>query len=569
MAKKVLMPKLGLTMKTGKIVKWHVKEGDYVKKGQDLFDVENEKLTNTVQAPENGILAKIMLGEGESGEVLSPVGILAKEGEDISGMIEEAEPREEKKNREKKGKKVVVVGGGPGGYVAAIRAAQLGAQVTLIEKNKLGGTCLNIGCIPTKSLLHTAGLFSDLKTRGSEIGVAAEGLRVDYARMMAHKDAVVDQLVRGVEGLLRHNKVELVRGEAKFTGEGKMAYKDDKGRSNPVDADAVILATGSVNSMPPISGLKDNSACIDSTGALSLDELPKSMVIIGAGVIGMEMACVYGALGTKVTVVEALDHVLPMLDGSIAEVGVAHMKDEGIDVELNCPVQSVEKDGEGAVVVCKRDGEELTFKGEKVLVAVGRKANTGSLNLSRSGLSYNKKGEIRVNEKMETGIEGIYAIGDCVQGYAKLAHTASAMGEVAAENIMGEASVYDESSNPTAVYMEPEAVSVGITEEEAEAKGIAYKVGSFPMAANGRALILNGGEGLVKLIVGSDYGEILGMHIIGPHATDLIAEGALAIKLEATVDEIVGTIHGHPTVSEAVREAALNAVGRSIHMTND
>ena len=273
------------------------------------------------------------------------------------------------------------------------------------------------------------------------------------------------------------------------------------------------------------------------------------------------------AFGTKVTVVEAMDHMLPMLDGDLTKVGVKHMKKMGIEFHLESPVQAVEESPVGAKVVCKdKTGETVSFEAEKVLVAIGRKANTASLNLEAGKLD-NDRGRIIVNDKMETSVPGVYAIGDCVMGYAQLAHTASAMGEVAAENICGLEAHYDEKTNPTCVYMEPEAASVGLTEERAKAQGLAYKVGKFPLMANGKSLILNGGEGLVK-ILSSEGGAVLGMHIIGPRATDLISEGALAIRMGASVEDLISTIHSHPTVSEAVREAALNVEKRAIHTRN-
>ena len=260
--------------------------------------------------------------------------------------------------------------------------------------------------------------------------------------------------------------------------------------------------------------------------------------------------------------------MLPMLDGDLTAIGVAHMKKMGMEFNLECPVQAVEESPVGAKVICKnKAGETVSFEAEKVLVAIGRRANTASLNLE-AGQINNDRGRIVVNDKMETSVPGVYAIGDCVLGHAQLAHTASAMGEVAAENIMGQEAHYDEKTNPTCVYMEPEAASVGLTEEQCKAKGIDYKVGKFPMSANGKALILNGGEGLVKIIADAKYEEVLGMHIIGPRATDLIAEGALAIRLEATVEELITTIHSHPTVTETMREAALNVEKRAIHTKN-
>ena len=291
-------------------------------------------------------------------------------------------------------------------------------------------------------------------------------------------------------------------------------------------------------------------------------------MVIGGGVIGLELACAYAAFGTAVTVVEALDHILPMLDSDLTAAGMKRMRKLGIKLHTECPVQSVGACDAGAKVVCKdKNGETVSFEAEKVLVAIGRKANTASLNLEAGKLD-NDRGRIIVNDKMETSVPGVYAIGDCVMGHAQLAHTASAMGEVAAENIMGQEAHYDEKTNPTCVYIEPEAASVGLTEEQCKAQGLDYKVGKFPMSANGKALILNGGEGIVKIIAGKEFGEILGMHIIGPRATDLICEGALAIEGEMTLDEIIATIHSHPTVTETMREAALQAEKRAIHTSN-
>ena len=464
-------------------------------------------------------------------------------------------------------KNVIVIGGGPGGYVAAIRAAQLGASVTVVEKEHLGGTCLNVGCIPTKCLLRSAELLEDMCTRGAELGVKADDLTVDFPQVIAHKAQVSKQLTMGIAGLLKMNKIAKVDGEAVFTGEKAIRVKKADGTEEDMAADAIIVAAGSVNSQPPIPGLKENPNCIDSTGALSLETLPESMVVISGGVIGLELACAYAAFGTKVTVVEAMDHMLPMLDGDLTKVGVKHMKKMGIEFHLESPVQAVEESPVGAKVVCKdKTGETVSFEAEKVLVAIGRKANTASLNLEAGRLD-NDRGRIIVNDKMETSVPGVYAIGDCVMGYAQLAHTASAMGEVAAENICGLEAHYDEKTNPTCVYMEPEAASVGLTEERAKAQGLAYKVGKFPLMANGKSLILNGGEGLVK-ILSSEGGAVLGMHIIGPRATDLISEGALAIRMGASVEDLISTIHSHPTVSEAVREAALNVEKRAIHTRN-
>ena len=584
MATEVLMPKLGLTMTEGTIEEWKFKEGDTVKKGDILFSVATDKLTNDVEAEEDGTLLKILLPEGETAPCKSVIAWIGAAGEAVPDVAGAAAPAAAPAAPAATAapaaaapaaapaadgqKTIIVVGGGPGGYVAAIRAAQLGAKVTLVEREHIGGTCLNIGCIPTKCLLHSAELVSEIKDQGADIGVKVSGVEVDFPQVIAHKNAISKQLTQGVAGLLKQNKVARVDGEASFTGPKTLSVKKSDGSVEEMTADAIIVATGSVNAQPPIPGLKENPNCIDSTGALSLEKLPKSMVVIGGGVIGLELACAYAAFGTKITVVEALDHMLPMLDGDLTKIGVAHMKKMGMEFNLECPVQAVEASPVGAKVVCKnKAGETVSFEAEKVLVAIGRKANTASLNLEAAGLA-NDRGRIIVNDKMETSVPGVYAIGDCVMGYAQLAHTASAMGEVAAENICGVEAHYDEKTNPTCVYMEPEAASVGLTEEQCKAKGIDYKVGKFPLVANGKSLIINGGEGLVKIIADAKYEEVLGMHIIGPRATDLIAEGALALRLEATVDELISTIHSHPTVSESVRECALNVQKRAIHIKN-
>ncbi len=580
MATEVLMPKLGLTMTEGTIEAWKIQEGQPVKKGDVLFSVATDKLTNDVEADTDGILLKILLPEGETAACKSVIAYIGAEGEALPGAALAAAPAAGTASAAPAApvvpaaapaagpKSVIVVGGGPGGYVAAIRAAQLGAKVTVIEREHLGGTCLNVGCIPTKCLLHSAQLVSQIKEQGADIGVKVTGVEVDFPQVIAHKNAVSKKLTSGIAGLFKLNKVAKIDGEASFAARGRLSVKKAGGTTEEMTADAIILATGSVNSVPPIPGIKENPNCIDSTGALSLEALPKTMVVIGGGVIGLELACAYAAVGTKITVVEAMDHMLPMLDSDLTKIGVAHMKKMGMEFHLECPVQAVEASPMGARVVCKnKAGETVSFEAEKVLVAIGRKANTASLNLEAGGLN-NDWGRIIVNDRMETNVPGVYAIGDCVFGRAQLAHTASAMGEVAAENICGIPAVYDEKTNPTCVYMEPEAASVGLTEAQCKAKGLHYKVGKFPMSANGKALILNGGEGLVKIIADAKYGEVLGMHIIGPRATDLIAEGALAIRLEATIDELISTIHSHPTVTETMREAALNVEKRAIHTKN-
>ncbi len=574
MAYELKMPQLGLTMEEGTVSKWIKHEGDAVKVGDVVVEITTDKLTNEVASEVEGTMLKIVAQEGDDVPVKGTLAWIGAAGEAVPGAepapaavpFVPAAPAAPVKPAGDTN--IIVIGGGPGGYVAAIRAAQLGAKVTVVEREHLGGTCLNIGCIPTKCLLHSAELISQIKEQGADIGVKVSGVEVDFPQVIKHKNEISHKLTSGIAGLFKMNKVKKIDGEAKFVAPGKISVKKPDGSVEEMTADAIIVATGSVNSIPPIPGLRENPNCIDSTGALSLEKLPKSMVVIGAGVIGLELACAYAAFGTKITVVEALDHMLPMLDGDLTKIGLAHMKKMGMEFNMECPVQSVEDSPVGAKVVCRNKADQtVSFEAEKVLVAVGRRANTASLDLEAGKLD-NDRGRIIVNDKMETSVPGVYAIGDCVMGYAQLAHTASVMGEVAAENIMGIEAHYDQRTNPTCVYIEPEAASVGLTEEQCKEQGLDYKVGKFPMAANGKALILNGGEGLVKIIAGKEFGEILGMHIIGPRATDLIAEGALAIGEEMTLDEIISTIHSHPTVTEAMREAALQAEKRAIHTGN-
>lgn len=460
---------------------------------------------------------------------------------------------------------IIVIGGGPGGYVAAIRAAQLGAEVTLVEKNKLGGTCLNVGCIPTKALLHAAELMEET-SHAAEYGIKAKIEGYDWNQVLAKKSAVVSQLVGGVTGLLKVNRVKVVEGLASFSGKKALTVTKKDGTTEVLKADKIIIASGSVPAIPPIPGVKDNPACIDSTKALSLEAPPKSMLVIGGGVIGMELATAYSAFGTKVTVVEALPKLLPMMDGELTTMLWGIMAKRGVDIITEAKVSSVTGRAGGADVQVEVRGEKKTFQAEKVLVAVGRRTDTESLQLDKGDIRHDR-GRIQVNEYMETSVAGVYAIGDCL-GQIMLAHIASAQGEVAAENAMGHKGVFETKTNPSCVYTMPEFAGVGLTEESAKEKGIEYGVGSFPMFANGKALIANGGVGAVKILYGKKYNEVLGVHILGPRATDMIGEAALAIGLEATVEEIIQTIHAHPTVTEAVREAALAAQKRAIHIPN-
>ena len=568
MATEVLMPKLGLTMTEGTIEEWKFKEGDTVKKGDILFSVATDKLTNDVECEEDGTLLKILLPEGETAPCKSVIAWIGAAGEavpDAAGAAAPAAPAPAAPAAPAPAaapaaagqKTVIVVGGGPGGYVAAIRAAQLGARVTLVEREHLGGTCLNIGCIPTKCLLHSAELVSQIKDQGAEIGVETDGVRVNFPQVIAHKNAVSKQLTSGVAGLLKANKVVKIDGEASFTGPKTLSVKKSDGSVEEMTADAIIVATGSVNSQPPIPGLKENPNCIDSTGALSLEKLPKSMVVIGGGVIGLELACAYAAFGTKITVVEALDHMLPMLDGDLTAIGVKHMKKMGMEFNLECPVQAVEASPVGAKVVCKnKAGETVSFEAEKVLVAIGRKANTASLNLEAAGLA-NDRGRIIVNDKMETSVPGVYAIGDA-SAAVQLAHVAAAQGTDCVERMCGGKGSIDLNVIPSCIYSAPEIAAVGLAEAEAREQGIPAVSGKCTLFSNARTIIEDPGRCFMKLVARTDTHELIGAQLMCQHASDMISQLSTAMVNRLTVEQLLTVMRPHPSFEEALGEAVEN-----------
>ncbi len=556
MAKLMILPKLSVVMKEGTIINWYFKEGDEIKKGDVLYDVEAGKMGGSAESEEEGTLLKILVGVGEKAKCGEPVAIVGAAGEDFEDLIPK---KEENAEEDVKKVSVAVIGGGPGGYVAAIRAAQLGADVTLIEKSHIGGTCLNEGCIPTKALLHSAEIFEEAKN-GASAGVIASP-KLDFSKVMENKEAVVSRLVGGVNSLLKANGVKVIEGEASFVDKTTLSVKTKDGEQE-VKADKYIIAAGSVPAVVPIEGI-NSPQCIDSTGALSLDKVPESMAVIGGGVIGVEMATAYSTFGTKVTVIEMLPRLLMNIDEDAVKIIAESLEEKGVEIMTSTKVVSIADNGAKSSVKVEKDGKELFVEAEKVLVCIGRKAATASLNLEAAGIE-NERGIIKVNDHMETNVRNIYAIGDCTGG-VMLAHVASMQGETAAENALGEDSRYDGKTNPACVYTMPETASVGYTEESAKKEGISYTVGMFNLGGNGKSIIMNGGKGFVKVIAHSRSKKILGMQIIGPRATDLIAEGALAISMNAGIEDIIKTIHAHPTVAEAVREATLAVDSRAIH----
>lgn len=458
--------------------------------------------------------------------------------------------------------RIVILGGGPAGYVAAIRAAQLGAEVILVEKDKVGGTCLNRGCIPTKVLLHTTVEIENINKDFKEIGIDITGAEVNWKQLQKRKDKIINKLVAGVEGLLKSNKVVKIAGEGSFISTREIAVKNEAGETI-VEFDYAVIATGSKPVIIPLPGV-NLPGVITSDEVLSLDEVPKSMAIIGGGVIGTEIASVYSTLGCKVSIVEMLPNIVSNMDKDIVQSLKEKLINCGVDIYLNTKVVSISESSEGLHLNAVSPQGDLSIPAEKILLSIGRKPVTDNLSLENIGVKTDR-GRIPVNKNMQTNIENIYAVGDCTGGIM-LAHAASAEGTVAVEAIMRKKSQIDFKTIPYCVYTKPELAGVGLTEEQAIEKGYDVKVGSAPMYINGKSMIEGETGGIAKYVSDADTGEILGLHIAGPRATDLIVEGALAIRLEATVDEITSTIHAHPTVGEILHEAAHAVHGNAIHI---
>jgi len=457
---------------------------------------------------------------------------------------------------------VVIIGGGLGGYVAAIKAAQLGLKVVLVEKDKLGGVCLNWGCIPTKALVSTAELLNNLQ-RAGEFGIQVKDYSFDFPAIMKRKDMITKRLSSGVEQLLKANRVRVIKGEGQIIKPGTVEITDAAGEKEMIKSKNIIIATGSSVMKLPIPGI-DNEGVITSDGALSLSELPSRMLIIGGGVVGIEFAGIFKALGVEVTVVEMLPRILLPIDEEIAVRLTQLLKRKGIEILTDSKVKEIKKNRQNLEVLISTADGEKKLEVEKVLLAAGRVPELGNIDVQRLGIELDK-GAIKVDEKMRTNIPGIYAVGDVV-GKIMLAHVASREGIVAVENISGKEVLMDYKVVPNCVFSMPEVASVGLTEEEARKENHNIKVSKFPFIANGKALSMGETEGMVKIIADADTSELLGFHILGAHASDLIAEGSLALSMEATAFEIVNTIHAHPTLSEAIAEAAEGITGKPIHI---
>ncbi len=457
--------------------------------------------------------------------------------------------------------KIVVIGGGPGGYIAAIEAAQLGGTVTLIENDSLGGTCVNRGCIPTKALIQTANLLHEISV-ANEYGIVVKEYVLDFMKVSARKERIVKQLKDGINFLMKKNGITVINGTASITDSCKVHVTGDQ--TKEVLSDKIIIATGSRPGLIPVDGINGKDV-INSDDALVMESLPRKMVVIGGGVIGVEFAQLFKRMNVEVSVIEMMPQLLPTEDPDIAKALERALKKEGLDIHTNARVVHIGTTPSGVKeVIFNSNGSDMRVEGEKVLVSVGRYPYTEGLGLGKIGIAV-EKGRIKVNDHMETSIKNIYAIGDVIGGLM-LAHKAMAEGRCAAINAMGTEKKMDYRAIPRCIWTSPEVAAVGLNEQEAKERYGDVKVSSFPLLANGKAKILGETQGFVKMIAESRYGEILGVHLFGPHATEMIAESVLGMQMEASADSFAETIHPHPTLSEAILEASLGLHGRALHI---
>ena len=462
---------------------------------------------------------------------------------------------------------VVVIGGGPGGYVCAIRAAQLGLRTACVEKRgALGGTCLNVGCIPSKALLHASELYAEAHGGLDSLGIKLGQVGLDLAAMLAHKDKVVADLTKGIEFLLRKNKIDYVKGTASLAGPGTVAVSGGKDQAE-LKAKAIVIATGSDHVDLPGVAI-DEKRIVSSTGALALDKVPGHLVVVGGGYIGLELGSVWMRLGAKVTVVEFLDRIVPGMDGEIGKAFQRVLTKQGMTFRLGTKVAGAQAGKAGIALALEpaqaKGGKAETLEADTVLVAIGRRPYTAGLGLEKSGIAVDGGGRIAVDPRFQTNVAGVYAIGDVIAG-PMLAHKAEDEGVALAEILAGQSGHVNYETVPGIVYTWPEVAAVGKTEEQLKEAGIAYKVGKFPFSANSRARVAAQTEGFVKVLADADSDRLLGVHIIGPDAGTLIHEAVVAMEFGGSAEDLARSFHGHPTLNEAVKEAALAVAGRAIH----
>lgn len=461
---------------------------------------------------------------------------------------------------------LAILGGGPGGYVAAIRAGQLGLRTVVIDKDNLGGICLNWGCIPTKSLLKNAEIYDTLSNHSGDFGISFKELSIDFSKVIKRSRDISEKISKNVEMLVKKNKVDRIRGFGKLSSKNTIDILDSDGKkTSTIEADKIIIATGArPRNVPSIP--VDRKDIITSSEAMNLPEMPSSLIVVGAGAIGIEFAYFYSVLGTKVTIIEMLDRILPVEDREVSETLTKSFKKRGVEIHTGAVVESAKPGKDGVTVTITKDGKKIEMKADKVLSAIGVTGNIEGIGLEELGIEIFKN-HIKVDKKdYSTNVAGVYAIGDVI-GPPWLAHVASAEGLHCVETIKGlHSTPVDYGNIPGCTYCKPQVASIGLTEEQAKEKGYKLKIGKFPFMASGKAFAIGERDGFVKLIFDEEYGELLGAHIVGSEATEMIAELAIARTLEATYETIIKTVHAHPTLSESVMEAAAMAYGEAIHI---
>ncbi|WP_019537892.1 dihydrolipoyl dehydrogenase [Proteiniphilum acetatigenes] len=564
MAYEIIMPKAGIDMTEGQVVKWLKKEGDPVKEGEIILEIMTDKTSMEIEAEASGILLKIVHPDGDTVPVTEVIGYIGSENESVDTLMPEViEDTGEKESEEDKrmirledNYSVVVIGGGPAGYVAAIKAAQLGARVAIVEKGEFGGTCLNVGCIPTKAYLKNAEIIEHIReasTRG--ILIDSSQIKVDMEKVQEFKNGVVKKLTSGVVALLKSNGVDIYQGIGKINKNKDVVVND----SQIIKADKIILAGGSKASKINIPGIESDKV-LTSDDLLAIKEVPETLAVIGGGVIGTEMGQSFAGLGSKVIIIEMMDRIVPPLDHEVSAELTRIIKKKGMTVITSARITEIVDKGDKLEI--KIDGKESVIA-DKALISIGRVPDLEGMGEVKFET---ERGKIKVDKYMETSVKGIYAPGD-VNGIKMLAHVAFRMGEVAAENaVKGNHRSIKLLSAPSVVYTSPEVAMVGLTEEEARAKYDDIRIGRFSFAANGRALASSEAHGFVKVIADNRYGEVLGVHIIGPSAAEIITQASLIMEMEITVDEVIKTIYGHPTYSEALFEAFADILDEAVHI---